>query len=65
MQLGHLGGLVGEVSILDLHSGHDLSGCKIEPYVSLCAESVQPAWDSFSPSLSAPPLLSTSLPQYK
>ena len=38
-------------------SGHDLKVRVFEPCVWLCTDSVVPAWDSFSPSLSAPPLL--------
>ena len=29
-------------------SGHDLTVCELEPYAGLCADSVEPAWDSFS-----------------
>ena len=36
---------------LDLSSDHDLRVHGIEPHVGLCAHSVQPAWDSLSPSL--------------
>ena len=36
-----------------------------EPRVGLHADSSESAWDSFSPSLSAPPLLSLSLFQNK
>ena len=36
-------------------SGHDLTVRGFEPRVGLCADSVEPAWDSLSPSLSAPP----------
>ena len=36
-------------------------GCEIEPHVRLHADSAEPAWDSLSPSLSAPPLLTFSL----
>ena len=42
---------------LDFSSGHDLTVCETEPHVGLCADGAEPAWDSFSPSLSAPPLL--------
>ena len=42
-------------------SGHDLRVCGFEPCVRLQAESAEPAWDSLSPSLSAPPLLVLSL----
>ena len=48
---GHLGGSVG----LDFGSGHDLTVRELEPRVRLYTDSVEPAWDSFSPSLSAPP----------
>ena len=40
---------------LDLCSGHDLMVVEIEPQLGLCADSVEPAGDSLSPSLSAPP----------
>ena len=33
---------------LDLGSGHDLTICKVEPYVRLCTDSMEPAWDSVS-----------------
>ena len=47
---------------LTLHfgTGHDLMVCGFEPCIGLCADSVEPAWDSLSPTLSAPPLLSLS-----
>ena len=45
---------------LDFGSGQDLTVPEIEPCVGLCADSVEPAWDSFSPSLSPP--LPHSLP---
>ena len=45
---------------LDLGSGHDLSVRGIEPPVGLLADSEGPAWDSLSPFLSAPLLLSYS-----
>ena len=38
-------------------SGHDLTVCEIEPHVKICTDSVESAWDSLSPSLSGPPLL--------
>ena len=41
---------------LALGSGHDLMVPGIEPRFGLCAHSTEPAWDSLSPSLSAPPL---------
>ena len=46
---------------LDLGSGYDLMVCGFRPYVGVHADSVEPAWDSLFPSLSAPPLLSLSL----
>ena len=42
-------------------SGHDLTAHEIESYMELCTDGVEPAWDSLSPSLSAPPSLSLSL----
>ena len=44
-------------------SGQDLTVCKFEPHVGLCAGSVEPAWDSLSLPLSlcAPPALSLNL----
>ena len=42
---------------LDFGSGHDLVVHEFEPHVGLWADSVEPAWDALSPSLSAPPLL--------
>ena len=41
---------------LDFGTGHDL-----EPCVVLCTDSTEPAWDSLSPSLSAPSPLALSL----
>ena len=46
---------------LDLASGHDLRVCGSEPHIRLCADGVEPAWDSVSPSLSAPPPLVCAL----
>ena len=48
---------------LDFGSGHDLIVCGLEPHPGLCAESVEPAWDSLSPSL--PLLHSHTLSQKK
>ena len=42
---------------LGFGSGHDPTVCGFEPCIMLCADSVEPAWDSVSPSFSAPPLL--------
>ena len=46
---------------LGFGSGHDLTVCEFEPRIRLCADSEEPAWDSVSPSLSAPPLFALSL----
>ena len=43
---------------LDFGSGYDLTAYEFKSYIGLCADSVEPAWGSLSPSLSAPPLLS-------
>ena len=40
---------------LDSSSGHDLTVREFEPGVGLCADNAEPAWDSPSPLLSAPP----------
>ena len=45
---------------LDFGSRHDLRVCEFEPRVRLCADSVEPAWDSLSP-LSLHPSLPLSL----
>ena len=37
---------------LGFSSGHDLSVHGLEPCIGLCADSVETAWDSLSPSLS-------------
>ena len=56
-------GVPGWLSRLSVLSGHDLAVCEFKPCVGLCADSgsLEPASDSVSPSLSAPPLLSLSL----
>ena len=36
--------------------GHDLTVREFELCIGLCADNMEPAWDSLSPSLSAPPL---------
>ena len=46
---------------LDFSSGHDVTVCEFEPRVRLQANSVKPAWDSLSLSLSAPPPLMLAL----
>ena len=38
----------GKRPTLGLGSGHDLTVHEIEPHVGLCADSVEPAWDSLS-----------------
>ena len=42
-------------------SGHDLLVHGIEPCIGLCADSMEPARDSVSPSLFAPPPLMLAL----
>ena len=37
---------------LDFDAGHDLTVGEFEPQMGLCADGVEPAWDSLSPSLS-------------
>ena len=44
-----------ERPIPEFCSGHDLLVQGTEPCIGLYAESTEPAWDSLSPSLSAPP----------
>ena len=41
---------------LDFHSGHDLTTVEIQSHLGL-QQNVEPAWDSLSLSLSAPPPL--------
>ena len=41
--------------------GHDLPVREFEPHIGLRTGSEEPAWDSLSPSLSAPPLLLLAL----
>ena len=51
---------------LDFSSGHDLAVRGLEPGVELSADSTEPAWDSFSDFLPAPPHShSLSLPYNK
>ena len=45
---------LGKHPNLDFRSGYDLSVCEFKPRIRLCAKSVEPAWDSLSPSLSGP-----------
>ena len=40
---------------LDFGSGHDLTVGEFEPCIELSADSMELAWDSLSPFLSAPP----------
>ena len=46
---------------LDFGAGHDLMAREFEPRAGLCADSKEPAWDSLSPCLSAPPPLVLTL----
>ena len=39
---------------LDFSSGHDLMVHEFKPHIRLCADSVEPAWDSLFPSLPLP-----------
>ena len=48
---------------LDFNSGHDLKVHGFKPCIGPHNDSVEPAWDSLSPSLSAPPLLMFSFSQ--
>ena len=48
---------------LDLGPGHDPMVGGIKPHIRLHTDSAEPAWDSLSPSLSAPPLLARPLSQ--
>ena len=50
---------------LDFGSDHDLAVCEIEPGVGLCADTVEPAWDSLSLSLYPFPTHALSLSQNK
>ena len=45
---------------LGFGAGHDLEVCEFEPCIRFCADSAEPAGDSLSPSLSAPPVPSLS-----
>ena len=55
IQLRGAPGWLSRLSIrLDFGSGHDLTVREIEPRVKLYADSVEPAWDPVSPSLSGP-----------
>ena len=59
---GHRGGSVVKRPALGFSSGHDLTVREFEPLIGLCADSVEPAWDSFSPSpVSAPSQISLCL----
>ena len=54
VKLAHLGGSVKRLT-LDFGSGRDLMVGEIEPHIRLCADSMEPAWDLWSPSVSALP----------
>ena len=47
---------------VDFGSGHGLAVLEFKPRSRLCADSAEPAWDSLSPSVSAPLPLVLSLP---
>ena len=55
----------GKRLTLDLGSDHDLTVHEFKPQVKLCAHSMEPTWDSLSPSLSDPPPLMLSLSHSK
>ena len=42
---------------LDFRSSHYLTVLECEPHVGLCVKSVEPAWDSLSPSMPLPTLI--------
>ena len=46
---------------LDFGSGHDLKVREFEPHVGLPTDSMEPAWDSLSPSLCPSPAHAHSL----
>ena len=46
---------------LGVGSGHDLTVRGFESHVQLCADGMEPDWDSVSSSLSVPPLFALSL----
>ena len=46
---------------VDFGSGCNLMVHGLEPHVTLCSDSMEIAWDSLSPSLSAPSLLALSV----
>ena len=50
---------------LDFSSGHDLAIGGFESCTRLCADSMELAWDSPSPSFSAPPPLSLKINKLK
>ena len=50
-----------ECQTLDFGSGHNLIVYEIKPCVGLCADIMEPAWDSLSASLIAPSLLACML----
>ena len=41
---------------LDFGLGHNLMVCETEPFIGLCADSMEPDWDSLSPSFFLLPL---------
>ena len=59
--VGHPGPQVVKCLSLDFGSGHDLTVHEFEPHVRLCADRVEPAWDSLSQTLPCSCALSLSL----
>ena len=51
---------------LDFGSGHDLTVHEFKPHIRLCADGMEPAWDSLSLSLSLshPPFMISPLSKY-
>ena len=45
---GHLVAQSVKPPALDFGSGPDLTVCEFEPHIGICADSVEPAWDSLS-----------------
>ena len=59
--MGHQGGSFGKHPPFDFGLGHNLTVNEFKPHIRRWADSTEPAWDSLSPFLSAPPLLLLSL----
>ena len=52
---------VKHLMTLDPGSGRDLTVCEFKPHIGLCADGMEPAWDSVSPSLCPSPACALSL----